>query len=213
MIALILGYALFFGAAPPARCEESAVSHGRLQWSEPAHLVSPNREWMLELKPLLTAEENQSPVLLHACDSSDSSLLITLARRADAYWGPDGNSLLVIDQPASDSYKPLVFSNLTKLNVNDALKDSNALDVALRKNILQQVGAGAEIEFYLPRFVAWNPGSLVLAVGGSTSSGKDGPMKSYCFGFVIDGGTLQISDTLSAKDLHSKYKAACQVSP
>src|SRR5215510_8831720 len=174
-----------------AQCSSVPRSHAQLQWSETAKLVSPDRGWELEVRPLLTSDENQSPVRLRSCQGTGSRTLLTLQRSAEAYWGPDSKSLLIINEPVANSNK-LLFFRTTSVKGSVEEEASGQIDEAVRQRLSQELGEKRHIEFYLPQFVSWKASGFVLAVGGATSSGADGPMSPYCYGFLIDPGSREV---------------------
>jgi hypothetical protein len=210
-IYLVFVILLIVNGVSSAQCSSVQRSHARLQWSEATKLVSPDRVWELEVRPLLTSDENQSPVRLHSCQGTGSRTLLTLQRSAEAYWGPDSKSLLIINEPVANSNKLLLFRTTSaKGSVEDAF---GQIDDAVKRRLSQELGEKRHIEFYLPQFVSWKVSGLVLAVGGATSSGADGPMSPYCYGFLIDPGSREVRGVLSEERLKVKFGKECRVSP
>ncbi len=212
MISLALGLALLVTGASSAPCSGTSPSHGHLQWSESAKIVAPDRAWQVEVHPVLTSEENQTPVTLHSCRKAGSWPLFTLKRSAEIYWSPDSRNLLVVNKPFSGSSRLLFFS-VKALSDGKRAGASDLLDRTVKQAVLQRLGEKRHIEFYLPQFVSWAKGNIVLAVGGATYSGGNGPMSPYCYGIVVNGGTLRVEDTLTAGELKAKFGAECRVSP
>jgi hypothetical protein len=208
-ISIMLGIFLFLTGVSSAQCKNSSHSYARLQWSEAIKLVSPDGTWELEVRPLLTSDENQSPVLLRRCQGSDSRTLLTLQRSAVAYWGPDSKSLLVVNEPVANSNELLLFD--TTSVKGDEWK-ARQIDELVKRRLSQELGETRQIEFYLPQFVSWKANDLLIAVGGATSHG-DGPMSPYCYGFLIDSGTRKIRAVLPEESLKAKLGKECRVSP
>jgi len=95
----------------------------------------------------------------------------------------------------------------------DAEGKAKQIDDVVKRRRSQELGEKRHVEFYLPQFVSWKAGDLVIAVGGATSSGGDGPMSSYCYGFLIDIGTRQVRAALPEAGLKAKFGKECRVSP
>lgn len=212
MISFTLGFILSIATTSSARCSDIPQTHRQLQWSQPATIVSLSRAWQVEVHPVLTSDENQTPVTLHSCINDGSWPLFTLERSAEMYWGADSRSLLVINEPLSGSSKLLFFS-INKLTQGGEAPGSDELDRMVKQILFQRFGEKKQIEFYLPRFVSWKKSQIVLAIGGATSSGGNGPMTPYCYGVVVDSSTLRIQSTISAGELRGKFGAECRISP
>lgn len=204
--------ALLFACVSWAQCSKSPQPHRRLQWSEATQATSPNFRWQVVLRPVLTSEENNSPVLLKSCRGRESWQLLTLSRSAEVFWAPSGSRLLVINQPTADVYQLLLF-DVEKLSSDSATQSANEIDEVVKQSLKEKLRESRIIEFYLPTFVSWANERLVLGVGGATSSGRDGPMQSYCYGFVIDSTNRRMQNVLSRKDLKAKFGAQCKESP
>ena len=209
---MMLGISLFLRGTSFAQCSRIPQNHAQLQWSRPATAVSPNLAWQVEVHPVLTSDENQTPVTLHSCRKDASWSLFTLERSAEVYWSPDSRHLLVINEPLSGSNK-LLFFPVSKLAEGKETRDSDGLDRAVKQVLHQRLGENRRIEFYLPQFVSRKENNIVLAVGGAASSGGDGPMTPYCYGVLVDRDSLQVRATVSAGNLKRKFGAECQVSP
>lgn len=210
-VATILSLLLSQNAA--AACHDQAQNWAHIQWSESANLVSPDGLWQVEVHPNLTSDENNTPVLLRRCSDGRSSNLFILDRSADIYWEPDGKHLLVVNQPASDVYKLMLFS-VKSLFATHRSAQSSHLNSEVQATLHHKLGDGRHIEFYLPSFVSWKDESLVLSVGGATSSGGDGPMTPYCYGVLFNTTIERIVTTMSTDELKSKFNnATCKISP
>ncbi len=212
MISLALGLALLTAGPSSVPCSGPSQPHGHLQWSESAKIVAPNPAWQVEVHPVLTSDENQTPVTLHSCRNDGAWPLFTLERSAEIYWSPGSRNLLVVNKPFSGSSRLLFFS-VEALSDGKRAGASDLLDRTVKQAVLQRLGEKRHIEFYLPQFVSWGKGNIVLAVGGATYSGDNGPMSPYCYGIVVNGGTLRVEDTLTAGELKAKFGAECRVSP
>lgn len=177
-----------------------------LQWSRRSIVKSPNREWQVEVHPILTAEENQSPVVIRNLKDDRTRPLFILRRSAELQWGPGSDRLLVIDQPTADDYNIALFTI-------DGARTTVDTDKVIRLAISQQLGAGRSMEFYLPRFVVWRGKEVVVSVGGSTSSGINRPMVSYCYGVLIDSDSGEVLRVFQAEELKARFRSECRVSP
>ena len=207
-----IGLLLLFTGSCWAQCSGRTRPHAHLQWSEPVRVVAPDRAWVVEVHPILDADENRTPVTLHKCGESKSWPLFTLRRDADVYWSSDSKQLLVIDQPLSGGNKVLLFT-VPKTGTEIAKAESDALDKAVRAVISEHVGEGKHITFYLPALASWKDRALLLAVGGEAYAGNGGPLDSYCYGLTINSDSLHVGEVLSEKQLKARTGRSCQVSP
>lgn len=213
-IRLTLGIsALLFAGTSWAQCSATPQHHRSLQWSEATQATSPDFRWQIVVKPILTSEDNRSPVLLKSCRGARSSQLLILRRSAEAFWAPDGNRLVIINQPNADDYELRLFDIDRFVGGSVTQEDTRDIDALVRQDLQKELGKDRVIVFYLPRFVSWSGDSLVLSVGGATSSGRDGPMQSYCYGFVLDSSRRRVRHVLSRQELKAKYGGHCQESP
>jgi dipeptidyl aminopeptidase/acylaminoacyl peptidase len=114
MVLLFLAFALPFQGAAPRDCDGSPRTQFSVQWSRPVQVVSPHRKWSITVKPDWRAEENRTSVVLHACGTVESRQLFTLTRSAEINWSSDGQRILVVNKPTSDSYEVLFSDHLTE---------------------------------------------------------------------------------------------------
>ncbi len=199
----------------PTNIRDTPRAHAHLGWSEFATIVAPNRAWQVEVHPVLSSGENQTPVSLRGCEKAGSWPLFILERDAEMYWGPDSRSLLVVNEPLAGGNK-LLFFNVKALSEVKQTPAPDELDKAVEQVLLQRLGEKRHVEFYLPTFVSWKDSKLLLAGGGTTFSGKiseSGPTASYCYGFLVNSDTLHIQEVLSAEELKAKFGAECQTDP
>jgi hypothetical protein len=176
--------------------------------------VAPNRAWQVEVHPVFTSGDNHTPVLLRGCKKAGSWPLFFLERDADMYWGPDSRSLLVVNEPLSGGNQ-LLFFNIDTLAEGKQTSAPDELDKAVEQVLIQRLGNSRRTEFYLPNLVSWKGSQLLLAVGGTTSyaNSKSGPVKEYCYGFMVNTDTLRVQKILSAKELKANSGAECQTDP
>ena len=52
-------------------------------------MVAPNRSWVVEVHPILDADENRAPVIMQECGESKTWPLFILQRSAELYWSSD----------------------------------------------------------------------------------------------------------------------------
>ncbi|HWG20706.1 MAG TPA: hypothetical protein VG225_09250 [Terracidiphilus sp.] len=171
-----------------------------LQWSERAKLKSADGQFQIEVHPILTDEENHSPVVIRRLSDGKESELFTLTRAAYAMWSPDSHRILVIDEPTADNYEVHLYSPEGKRMEADT-------DGMMRSAVVSQIAPGRKIEFYLPTFLSWKGNQLVIAVGGTTSHGIPSPMESFCLALSVDSDSGKV---LAAKKLSNSH---CQLSP
>lgn len=189
-------------------------SSGEIQWSERSSIVSPNHVWRLEVHPNLASDDNESPVAVVNCKTNASYPIFVLDRMAYSYWSPNGDNLVIINESGVDVYNVLFFDIKSSSTFNPS-QTFNVLNKKIENVIFNKLGKNRFVHFYLPTFVSWTDGELVLAVGGATTSpGAYGPMTPYCFGIVVDTGTQNIKSVVSADELkHEFSNTECRVSP
>jgi hypothetical protein len=195
-----------------AQCSGAPKNHARLQWSDSAKLIAPDHVWVVEVRPVLDADENRTPVSLHRCGGTGSWPLFTLERSAELHWAADSNHVLVINEPLSGTNK-LIFFSVASLTTGTQGPSPDALNKGVNKALTQRLGQEKHIQFYLPSFVSWKGDDLLLAVGGETYPANVGPLASYCYGMRIDSSTLRVESILSEKELKTRTGHSCQVSP
>lgn len=195
-----------------AQCSGTSMTHRNLQWSKPSTVISPDRAWVVEVHPVLDADENRSPVTIRNCGESKSSPLFTLQRSAELYWSSDSKYVLVINQPLSGTNKLLLFS-VPSSSAGASEPASDLLDKTVSEALVERLGESRHIQFYLPTLVSWKDSSMLLAVGGETNVGDSGPLDTYCYGLRINSRTLHVERVLSEKELKASAGHTCQVSP
>ena len=199
----------------PTNIRATPRTHSQLQWSEYATVVAPNDAWQVEVHPVLTSGENQTPVILRGCQKSGSWPLFILERDADIYWGPKSKNLLMVNKPLSGGNQ-LLFFDIKAVSEGKQAQAVSTLDERVKQAVLQRLGQKTVTGFYLPTFISWNESRLLFAAGGNAFYGKrneSGPIKEYCYGLMIDTNTLQIQEVLSAKQLKARFGAECQTMP
>jgi hypothetical protein len=209
---LSVGLSLLLAGTSWAQCSGKSPTHGPLHWSKPATIVAPDRSWLIEVHPILDADENRTPVTIRKCGESKSSPLFTLRRSAALYWGADSKHVLVVDQPVSGTNQLLLFS-VPDSTAGTQEPPADALDKAVNEMLVERLGTNRHIQFYLPAFVSWKASNLLLAVGGQTYAENAGPLDTYCYGLRINSDTLRVEQVLSAKELKTRTGHSCRVSP
>ena len=187
-------------AAPP-------VQHATfLQWSKKTIVKSPNERLQIEVHPILTDEENHSPVVVRRLVDQHVWRLITLSRAAQTAWSFDSKKILVIDQPTADNYRVLLLSSEGKRAEVDT-------DKMIRAAAVNLIGPGRAMEFYLPMFVSWDAKELVLAVGGTSSNGVNRPMTTYCLGVRVDSNSGKVLATFPETEPKRQFNSQCRLDP
>jgi len=171
-----------------------------LHWSKRTIVKSPDGQFQIEVHPILTDEENHSPVVVQRLYDGREWGLFTLTRAAHVLWSPDSHRILVIDEPTADNYEVNVYSPEGKRMEADT-------DGMMRSIVASQIASGRTIEFYLPTFVSWKGNELVIAAGGTTSHGIPSPMESFCVAVRVDSDSGKV---LAAKKLSGSH---CQLNP
>ncbi len=202
---------LLLAATSWGQCSGTPETHGNLQRSEPAKVISPNHARMVQVHPILNVDENRSPVTVSKCGDSKSWPLFTLQRSAELYWSSDSKHVLVVDQPLSGTNKLLIFS--VPSSAASTTEPSDALDKTVNEALAERLGKNKHVQFYLPTFVSWKGDSVLLAVGGETYAENVGPLDAYCYGLKINSNTLHVESVLSEKELKASSGRSCQVSP
>jgi hypothetical protein len=168
-----------------------------LHWSRRTIVKSPDGQFQIEVHPILTDEENHSPVVVHRLYDGREWKLFTLTRAAHTLWSPDGHRILVIDEPTVDNYVVHLYSPEGKRTEADT-------DGMMRSAVASRIAPGREVEFYLPTFVSWNDNELVIAVGGTSSHGIASPMESFCFAVSVDSGSGNVLTTNKRSESHCR---------
>jgi len=207
-----VGIFLLLTATSWAQCSFTSRTHGNLQWSELAKIIAPDGSWVVEVHPVLDADENRTPVTLHKCGESKSLPLFTLQRSAELYWSSDSKHVLVVNQPLSGTNKVLLFS-VPRSATDTQEVPSDALDRTVNNVIVERLGKNKHIQFYLPTFGSWKDSSLLLAVGGETYAENVGPLDTYCYGLRINSDTLRVENVLAEKELKASTGHGCKTSP
>lgn len=214
----VMAYSMFFGlllllsGSCWAQCPGNSRVIAHLQWSESAKVIAPDHSWIVEVHPILDADENHTPVTLHKCGESKSWPLFTLQRSAEMYWSSDSKRVLVIDQPLSGANK-LLFFTVPGAATDTPEFGADTLERVVMDTLLERLGDGRKVQFYLPALLSWKDDNLVLSVGGETHTGNAGPSEAYCYGLRIDSGSLRVEDVLSDKQLKTRTGRGCQTSP
>jgi hypothetical protein len=206
---IMFGISLLLSAGTAsAQCSGAPKYRAQLQWSESAKVVAPDHAWVVEVHPVFDADGNRTPVTLHKCGGTGSWPLFILARDAVLHWGADSNHILVINEPLSLTNELLFFS-VASLTTGTQQSPPDALDRAVTEALTERLGKEKHIEFYLPNLVSWKGNDLLLAVGGETFVGDDGPLTSYCYGMRINISTLRVESVLSEKELKKSTGHSC----
>jgi hypothetical protein len=209
---MLVGLWLLLTGTSSAQCSGTSKTNGSLQWSERSKVVSPDRAWVVEVHPVLDADENGSAVTIRNCGESKSLPLFTLQRSAELYWSSDSKHILVVNQPLSGTNKLLLFS-IPSSATGASESAADTLNKIVNDALVERLGESRHIQFYLPTLVSWKASSMLLAVGGETYVGDSGPIDAYCYGLRINSKTLRVENVLSAKELKASTGRSCQVSP
>jgi len=210
---IIFGISLLLSAGTAsAQCSGGPKYHAQLHWSESAKVVAPDHAWVVEVHPVFDAYGNRTPVTLHKCGGTGSWPLFILARDAELHWGADSNHILVINEPLSLTNELLFFS-VASLTTGTQGLTPDALDKAVKEALTERLGKEKQVQYYLPTLASWKGNDLLLAVGGETNLGHDGPLASYCYGVRINISTLRVESVLSEKELKTSAGHSCHDSP
>lgn len=171
-----------------------------LHWSKETVVKSPDRQLQIEVHPILTDEENHSPVVVRRLKDGKKWALFMLKRSAHAIWSSDSHKILVIDELTADNYQVRLFSPEGRRTEIDT-------DEKMRAAVASQIGSDRRIEFYLPTFVSWKNHELIVATGGTSFDGIHRSKESFCFAVSIDSDSGQVLDTKMQPESY------CQVNP
>ena len=171
-----------------------------LHWSKKTVVESPDRQLQIEVHPILTDEENHSPVVVHRLNDGKEWALFTLKRAAHAIWSSDGHRILVIDEPTADNYQVYLCSPEGQRVVAE-------VDEKMRAAVTNQIGSDRNIEFYLPTFVSWKGHELAIAAGGTSFDGVHRSTEPFCFTVSIDSDSGQVLTIKKQPD------SRCRINP
>jgi hypothetical protein len=210
MIKLVLAIfgTLFIAANEGADiCSADASTSVRIHWSERQDIQSPHRRWSVQICP---TENGPADAYLKSPSSNDRRLLFRLNRDGIINWGKDDNWLLLEDQQFSNTYRLMLF----KLS-DTAESETEAIRInqEIRADVQLRLMPTENINYYFPKFAAWDDGEAVISVGIMAVNGKLGPFSPHCFGYKIKTRPLKILSILSEADLKKKYGASCQIWP
>lgn len=211
MILVSLTTALHLSVGALASCPQKPRRQAELHWSRHDRVVSPDSRWLIEVQP--DYSDNKSSVRLRDCQQDRSWTLFTLERDAVLHWSPDSKSLLIVNSPGAGDDEVRVFpvdalSEGRQMSASDTTADS-----VVHRAVVRQLGRNRQVQFYLARFVVWKRNRVVLAIGGQTTNGDTGPLRTYCYGFEIDVVSQQVLRSLSRDQLRRRYGTSCVVSP
>lgn len=199
MITLIAAFMMMLAVnenSDPIICQENPRTHASIHWSEKSRIVSPNRTKYIEVNPILTGDENRSPVELKTCSSQFAAPVLLLTRSANIHWSSDSSKLLVIDQPGANSHIVRLY-NIRDSDDVLAVNEIYGLNDHIRNLVMSEIPSGGRIEFFRPHFKSWNGSNLVLSIRGTYSFGGRGPMTSFCFDTMIDSrGAIPRANTM-----------------
>lgn len=181
-----------FAAQSQGSCIEDRIGQGELQWSEASSIRSLNGRWQLEVHPVLSSEENESPVVLRQCGTDKSKVVLILERSAMAYFSPNGDEFIVINRPVRDKYDILIGKSAYLL-----ANDKNSLDKRIGSLIYDAVSKAlypSRPVFFLPRLEKWRNRSMIFAIGGQATVDREEAISDYCFSveYRAVGGVVSV---------------------
>jgi hypothetical protein len=181
-----------------------------ISWSERSEFRSPNCKWIIAVNPGSTGGDGPADLVLKSAESGASHLIAKVNRDAIIHWSRDGNAFLLEDMAYSDHYRLLLFDPLSE---SSSESEATSLDKLIRKKVEDSLGTNEQINYYLPRYVAWSTAGLVVSIGVVTVHGSSGPFTPHCYGFTVGTKPLTIRASLSSTELKKKYKTSCQIWP
>lgn len=128
------------------------------------------------------------------------------------HWGPRGNALLMVNWPGA-GHGELRFFDAERIAARGSTVGSDRVDRIVRDAVLSRLGSVNTIAFYSPSVVSWRKDRLVLSVALQAVRGRTGPLRSFCYGVVLDSAATKLKEALSENEMKTRYpNAICRVS-
>lgn len=166
-----------------------------IRWDERETLTSPDRRWKLDVFPVFDGKDNHSPVQLTDCADSKTHTIMYLESEADVHWGPDGNSLLIVDEQCAVCSDLLLFGDVEsrlheeKPNTHTKSRVADEIHHAVEK----RVGADMDLYHYAVEFAWWQGNSLIVSISvdsvkdtDGSAAGNSDKMVGHCYGAIVD---------------------------
>jgi len=210
MIRLIFAVSLVLAAANAqgVPCTASPNETVQIHWSETKRVFSPNCKWVLDIRSV--GEDGPAVAYIHEVKQGVPRHLFEVSRDAVIHWDKLEADLLVEDMEFSNRYRLMLFE---PLNGYQSQKEALRIDDTIRADVEHNLKPRENIIYYLPKFVAWTDGGLVVSVGVITVDGHSGPFTSRCVGYEVAARPIKIMATLSKASLKKEYGVTCQVWP
>ena len=205
LLAIVSGVLLAQSADSPCRVSGVAIS-ATIHWSEPTTLFSPRCRWVLDVRA--NNSDDGASVYLRRRDTRPSRLLFRLNRDATVHWSADGGTLFVDDQTWSDAYRVLLFDFDTS-DLSASITRGTLIDKRIRAEVERTLSPGERVQFYFPRFVAWEDGNVVVHVEFATSRTIPGPLTRRCVGYAIAKTSAIIRARFTQSEMRKRYGLSC----
>ena len=191
-----------------------------VRWDERETLTSPDRRWKLDVFPVFDGKDNHSPVQLTDCADGKTHTAMYLKSESDVYWGPDGNSLLIIDEQCAVCSDLLLFGDVEswlheeKPNTHAKSRVADEIRHAVEKG----VGSDMDLYHYAVKFVSWQGSGLVVSVSvdsvkkdtDGSAAGNSDKMVGHCYGAIVDTKENRLVRLVLDKELRKEYDGHCK---
>ena len=183
---------LFVSPHSWASCPGDRVGQGELQWSKASSIRSLTGQWQLEVRPVLTSDENESPVVLRRCATEQSKVVLILERNASVYFSPSGDEFLIINRPVRNKHEILI-GRSPDLLANDKYVLNRKVGAFIYDAVSKALYPSQPV-FFLPKLLKWRNGAMSFMVGGQAAVKGRQKISDYCFraDYLVVGGNVDV---------------------
>ena len=214
------GQSLACSTSPTIALAQKESGKNHINWSERETLISPNRRWKLDVFPVFGGKDNHSPVQLTDCTDGKTHTIMYLEADADVHWGPDSNSLLIVDEQCSNCSDLLLWGDVESRLHEEKPKVHAKSQVAdeILHAVEQRVGSDMDLFHYAVRFVSWQGSGLIASVYvdsakknvGPPIAGHEDKVVGHCYGAVIDTKENKLMELIPGSKLRKEYGGSCE---
>lgn len=162
-----------------ASCLGERSGKGEFQWSEANSIRSRNGSWQLEVHPVLTSDENESPVVLRQCATDRSKVVLILERSASVYFSLSGNEFIIINRPVRNKYEILTGKSAYLL-ANERHLLNRSVGTLIYDAISKSLYPSQPV-FFLPKLENWENGLMRFVISGQAAVDGAQEISDYCF--------------------------------
>lgn len=155
-------------------CASSQPTQLHLQWSEPAQHVSSDGQWRLVVEPELNSRENSTPVYVED-EHGNRSRIMTLGRRADAFWTPHG--LVIVNEPGEGESELRVYNLVAHPTAVTFVEKNVTPDIL---DIVREQTSTSNVNHLYISDVILRDSVIHFSVRGDYSL-ADGPSQRFCY--------------------------------